>query len=168
MKKEWIFLIIYYVLLLIYPLGRSQYLRILYITALVVGISIAFLFLYRVIGDERLFYVYNFIALLGIVFSLANYDPYSLLTLALAYLALSLLFLHMTYYRFTLLFGNVKGNTIAYTLLTIPMAYLSVLLFLIYPMGYGFWGVFILVMLIVILLYFLMRSSESQKSSHTT
>ncbi len=165
MKREWIFLILYFIILLLYPMGD---LRLTYITALVIGISIVFIFLYRVIRDEILFYVYNFIALLGIVFSLANYDPYSLITLGLAYLALALLFLHMTYYRFILLFGKVKGDTIAYTLLSIPMAYLSILLFLIYPMGYGFWGVFILVMLIVLLLYLLMRSSESKKSSHTS
>jgi hypothetical protein len=165
MKREWIILGVYYALLLIYPIGDW---RITYITALDIGISIVFIFLYRIIKDEVLFYVYNFIALLGIVFSLANYNPYSPVTLALAYISLSLLLLHITYYRFTLLFGMVKIDTIIYTLLSIPLAYLSIYLFLIYPMGYGFWGIFMLVMLSIIILYFLMRSPEPKKSSHTS
>jgi len=165
MRRDWIFLILYYILILIYPMGD---LRITYITLLVVGISILIIFLYRIIGDEILFYVYNFIALLGIVFSLVNYNPYSLLTLGLAYLALSLLFLHMTYYRFNLLFGKVKGDTLVYTLLSLPLAFLSILLFLIYPIGYGFFGIFILVMLILATLYFIMRSSEPKKGRNSS
>jgi len=165
MKREWILLGIYYILLLLYPMGN---IRLIGITLITIGISVVFIFLYRIIKDETLFYVYNFIALLAIVFSLADYNPYSPITIALAYLSMALLFLHMTYSRFTFLFGKVKGDTIFFTLLSFPLGYLSIYLFLIYPIGYGFWGIFILVMLIVLILYFLMRSSEPKESGNSS
>ncbi len=164
MKKEWYFLGAYYALLLVVPMGNLRY---IWLVVLDVLASLAFLYLYRVVKDEILFYVYNFIALVGIVFALGNYNPYSPLTLGVAYTLMALWMLHMTYARFEPMFGKVRLDTIAYTLLTFPLAYFSVYLFLIYPIGYGFWGVFTLVMLIVILIYVLMRSPKSEKRSHT-
>ncbi len=164
MKKEWYFLLIYYALLFIVPLGNLRY---TYLVALDVGMSMAFIFLYKVVGDEIIFYIYNFIALVGIIFALGDYNPYSPVTLAVAYTLMVLVLLHITYARFEPMFGKVRLDTIAYTLLSFPMAFFSVYIFLIYPIGYGFWGVFMLVVLIIFLIYLLMRSPKSEKSRHT-
>ncbi len=165
MRREWFFLITYYALLLIGPLGD---IRLTFLTGLTIGISLLFLYFYWIIKDEILFYVYNFIAILGIVFSLGDYNPYSPLTLGIAYLMLTFVFLHIIYARFLPIFGMVRRDTVIYTLLSMPLAYLSIYLFLIYPMGYGFFGMFVLVMLIVVLIYFLMRSPKSQERSNTS
>ncbi len=163
-RKERIFLISYYTLLLVAPLSDV---RLTFLTGLMIGLSLLFLYFYRIIRDEILFYVYNFIAILGIVFSLGDYNPYSPLVIGIAYLMLTLIFLHMVYARFIPMFGMVRRDTIIYTLLSLPLAYLSIYLFLIYPIGYGFFGMFILVILIVFLLYFLMRSPKPKKGSNT-
>lgn len=163
MRKEWLFLISYYALLLIAPLGDT---RLTFLTGLMIGLSLLFLYFYRIIKDEILFYVYNFMAILGIVFSLGDYNPYSPLVIGIAYLMLTLIFLHMIYARFVPMFGMVRRDTVVYTLLSIPLAYLSIYLFLIYPIGYGFFGMFFIVMLIVVLLYFLMRLPKPKKGGN--
>ncbi len=163
--RGWLFLISYYALLLIAPLGDV---RLTFLTGLMIGLSLLFLYFYKVIKDEILFYIYNFMAILGIVFSLGDYNPYSPLVIGIAYLMLALIFLHMVYARFVPMFGMVRRDTIIYTLLSLPLAYLSIYLFLVYPIGYGFFGMFFLVILIVFLLYFLMRSPKSKKGSNSS
>jgi hypothetical protein len=160
MKKEWIYLLVYYTLLLLIPLGDRTP---TFLVVLTIGLSLLFMYFYKVIGDEILFYVYNFIAILGTLFALMPYNPYSPLTIGIAYLLLTLILLHMTYARFLPLFGSVRRDTIIYTILSAPMAYLSIYLFLIYPIGYGFVGMLILIVLIIIFIYFLMRSPKSQE-----
>ncbi len=163
MKREWLFLLSYYALLLIAPLGDV---RLTFLTGLMIGLSLLFLYFYKVIKDEILFYVYNFMAILGIIFSLGDYNPYSPLVIGIAYLMLTLLFLHMVYARFIPIFGIVRRDTIVYTILSIPLAYLSIYLFLIYPIGYGFFGLFFVGILILIFLYLLMRSSKPKKGGN--
>ena len=159
MKRENAFLLAYYIALLLPPLGDYRHTA---LTLLAILASLVLFWMYRSLKDESFFYFYNFVALLGIVLSLGNYNPYYPITLGVAYALLSLLLLHMTYARFHAYFGTVTRETLFYTLLTIPISFLSVYLFLIYPVGYGFLGFFVLSVVIIAGIALLMRSSESK------
>ncbi len=159
MRRENLFLLAYIIALTIAPLGDFRH-TIMALASLVGTLGV--FMLYKSIGDETLFYIYNFLALIGIVVALGGYDPYSPITLLVAYALLSLVLLHITYARFTSYFGMVRMETVFYTLLTLLLSFFSVYLFLVYPMGYGFWGVFFLALLILVGVILLMRSSKSE------
>jgi len=131
------------------------------------NVSLVVFFLYSLVREEVLFYLYNFVALIGIIIALGEYNPYSPVTIAVAYIILSLLLLHITYARFYNYFRMLRRETLIYTLLSLPISFFSVYLFLIYPIGYGFWGVFVLVILSVVIIALLMRSSESENGGNS-
>ncbi|OYT59560.1 hypothetical protein B6U71_02500 [Euryarchaeota archaeon ex4484_178] len=93
-ERQWLFLIIYYILL---PIPSLNSLSSLFATLGTIGVSILILFFYKIIKDEILFYLYNFIGILGLIFTLSSYNPYSPLTLLIAYGLLSLILLHINY-----------------------------------------------------------------------
>ena len=164
MKRENLFLAAYYAALLIAPMGN---LRFTILTGISILLSLIVFFLYSLVKDEVLFYLYNFVALIGIIIALGEYNPYSPVTIAVAYIILSLLLLHITYARFYNYFRMLRRETLIYTLLSLPISFFSVYLFLIYPIGYGFWGVFVLVILSVVIIALLMRSSESENGGNS-
>jgi len=164
MKRAiWLSLGIYFFLLL---LLASSSLRILLLTLTVIGISIAALFLYKIIESEVFFHLYNFIAVVALPVALEGYNPYSWVTIALAYALLALLLLHIYLHRFFQRFGMIKRETVVYVLLSLPLSFLSAYIFFHLPIGYGFWGIVGLGMMILLLLYFLVRP-KSEESSNT-
>ncbi|MCD6275544.1 MAG: hypothetical protein J7J42_02250 [Thermoplasmata archaeon] len=147
------------------PFFAIESLRIFLLTLMSVGITLGIIILYLIIQDELLFYIYNFAAIVSLIVSLENFNPYSLFTLLIGYSLLLLLLLHIYLYRFTQKFGVIRRDTLIYVILSIPLSYASVYLFLSMSVGYGFWGAALLLSLILVLLYFLIRS-KSEKSSN--
>ncbi len=157
----WISFALYFFFL---ALLSSHTLRILLLVSTFLLLSLALFFLYRIIESDVFFYTYNFLALVTLPIALEGYDPYSWVTVALAYSLLSLLLLHIYLYRFFSKFGMIKGETILYVLLSLPLSFVSVYIFINASIGRGFWGAVALIIVIVVLLYFLIHS-ESEKRS---
>ncbi len=165
MKRSiWISLGIYFFLLL---LLSSYSLRIFLLSAMTISIAVLLLILYRIIESEIFFYAYNFTGITALLISLKNYNPYSWVTLGVAYSVLSILLIHLYLYRFFQKFGTIKRETLAYLLLATLLSFFSVQIFMMGSIGYGFWGAVGLGVAILILLYFLIQPKSKESSDST-
>ena len=161
MKRiPWVLLGIYLssLILLIWPHSR-----VMVLVLGSIGAILLLLFLWRVIRDDLLFYGYNLLALLTLPLAMQFYNPYSMLTIGLGYLLLTILLLHIYTVRFENKFKVIHRDTVIYVILAVLLGYLSVYLFMYYPIGYGLWGAVALMALILFMLYLILRPEPKKR-----
>ncbi len=156
---SWFFLYLY---LGILPLLVWPHYRVLVLVLGGIGATLVLLLLWRIIKDDLLFYGYNLMALLTLPLAMQFYNPYSMETIGVGYMLLTLLLLHMYMLRFKNKYEMIHRDTVIYVILASALGYLSVYLFMYYPIGYGLWGAIALMALILFMLYLILRP-ESKK-----
>lgn len=145
-------LIVYFLLL---PLLSGNA---VFITLIIEILATGFIFLYRFLEDESLFYVYIFFSFLAAVPPFYTKNIYDFMNLALLYTLLFFPIAHIIIHKFKRKYGKIDPASILYYLSSLPLSFFLITLLLFIPVNMGVYVTVIIVFIVSAILYYMIRS----------
>ena len=129
-----------------------------FITLIIEMLAMGFIFLYRFLGDESLFYVYMFFSFLAVIPPFYTRNIYDFEILSFFYALLSLPMSHILIHKFERRYGKTDHASLIYYFSSLALSFFLVTLLLFVPIGMEVYTGVVLIFILAALLYYLNRS----------
>ena len=130
----------------------------IFITLIIEMLAMGFIFLYRFLGDESLFYVYMFFSFLSVIPPFYTKNIYNFEILSFFYALLSLPIIHILIHKFERRYGKIDHASLIYYLSSLALSFFLVTLLLFVPIEMEVYTGVALIFILAALLYYLNRS----------